>query len=118
MEGIRLETVTREIDGTRVLDAVGEIDVYTAPQFKEAVNDIIASGQKHLLVNMAGVAYMDSSGFGALLSATKRLKPQGGSVNLIRCNSAIDRILRITRLDTIFSTYESLDDAIQSLNLS
>ena len=115
MEGIRLETAFRDIDGKRVLDVVGEIDVYTAPQFKEAVNSILEAGQNHLLINMAGVTYMDSSGFGALLSATKRLKPKGGTVNLVKCNSAIDRILRITRLNQIFATYDNLDEAIQAI---
>ncbi len=114
MEGIRLETGIREINGTKVLDVVGEIDIYTTPQFKEAVNDVISSGEKHLLINMAGVTLMDSSGFGTLLSATKRLRPQGGSVNLIRCNSAIDRILRITRLNTIFGTYDDLQEAVHA----
>lgn len=112
LESIRLETSTREIDGVKVLDVTGEIDVYTAPQFKEAVNGILESGQKHLIINMAGVTYMDSSGFGTLLSATKRLRPQGGTVNLVKCNSSIDRILRITRLNTIFGTYDSVEEAI------
>jgi len=112
LESIRLETSTREIDGVKVLDVTGEIDVYTAPQFKEAVNSILESGQKHLIINMAGVTYMDSSGFGTLLSATKRLRPQGGTVNLVKCNSSIDRILRITRLNTIFGTYDSVEEAI------
>lgn len=115
MEGIRLETGFRDIGDRRVLDVVGEIDVYTAPQFKEAVNTALADGEKHLLINMAGVTYMDSSGFGTLLSATKRLRPQGGTVNLVKCNSAIDRILRITRLNTIFSTFDNLDEAIQAI---
>ena len=114
MEGIRLETGFRDIDGKKVLDVTGEIDVYTAPQFKEAVNSVLEAGQKHLLINMAGVTYMDSSGFGTLLSATKRLRPKGGTVNLVRCNSAIDRILRITRLNTIFATYDNMDEAIQA----
>jgi len=113
--GIRLETAFRDIDGKRVLDVVGEIDVYTAPQFKQAVNTILDAGQKHLLINMAGVTYMDSSGFGTLLSATKRLKPKGGTVNLVKCNSAIDRVLRITRLDQIFATYDNIDEAIQAI---
>ena len=115
MEGIRLETAFRDIDGKRVLDVVGEIDVYTAPKFREAVNSILEAGQMHLLINMAGVTYMDSSGFGALLSATKRLKPKGGTVNLVKCSSAIDRILRITRLNQIFATYDNLDEAIQAI---
>ncbi|MCX8053762.1 MAG: STAS domain-containing protein [Armatimonadetes bacterium] len=114
--GIRLETAFRDIDGKKVLDVVGEIDVYTAPKFKEAVNQILDAGQDHLLINMAGVTYMDSSGFGALLSATKRLKPKGGTVNLVKCNSVIDRILRITRLNTIFATFDNLDEAVQAIN--
>ncbi len=114
MERIRLETETREVSGTKILDVEGEIDVYTAPQFKEAVNKVIADGQKHLIINMAGITYMDSSGFGTLLSATKKLRPQGGTVNLVQCNRAIDRILKITRLNTVFATYDSVDEAISA----
>lgn len=115
LEGIRLETSTRDVDGFKVLDVAGEIDVYTAPQFKEAVNQIVDSGQRNLIVNMADVSYMDSSGFGTLLSATKRLRPDGGSVNLIAANSAIDRMLRITRLNTVFGTFRTVDEAIESM---
>ena len=115
VEGIRLETGLREISGMKILNVAGEIDVYTAPQFKEAVDGIIAGGQKHLIIEMGDVTYMDSSGFGTLLSATKRLKPKGGTVNLVKCNSAIDRILRITRLNQIFATYDNLDEAIQAI---
>jgi len=112
---IRLETAFRDVDGEKVLDVVGEIDVYTAPKFKQAVNEMLDAGQKHLLINMAGVTYMDSSGFGALLSATKRLKPEGGTVNLVSCSPAIDRILRITRLNTVFATFDSLEDAVRAV---
>ena len=115
LESIRLETGLREIAGKKVLDVVGEIDVYTAPQFREAVNQILEGGQKHLVINMAGVTYMDSSGFGTLLSATKRLRPSGGTVNLVKCTAAIDRILRITRLDAIFSVFDSVEDAMKAL---
>ncbi len=114
MEGIRLETGVKDIDGMKVLDVAGEIDVYTAPQFKEAVNGIIAGGQKHLIIDMSDVTYMDSSGFGTLLSATRRLRPQGGTINLVKCNTSIDRILRITRLNTVFATYDSIGDAISA----
>jgi len=114
VEGIRLETGVKEIDGMKILTVAGEIDVYTAPQFKEAVNGIIAGGQKHLIIDLSDVTYMDSSGFGTLLSATRRLRPQGGTINLVKCNSSIDRILRITRLNTVFNTYDSIDDAIKS----
>jgi anti-sigma B factor antagonist len=63
---------------------------------------------------MEHVTYMDSSGFGTLLSATKRLRPEGGTVNLVHCNSAIDRMLRITRLNTVFGIFQSVDEAIEA----
>ncbi|MDO8682527.1 MAG: STAS domain-containing protein [Armatimonadota bacterium] len=115
MESIRLESSVRERDGLKVLDVTGEIDVYTAPKFKDAVNSIISTGQNHLIINMENVTYMDSSGFGTLLSATKRLRPEGGTVNLVKCNNPISRMLRITRLDTIFGTYPSEDEAIADI---
>jgi anti-sigma B factor antagonist len=117
LENIRLETNARRVDGFQVVDAVGEIDVYTAPQFKQAVNAIIDSGQKDLIVNMAQVSYMDSSGFGTLLSATKRLRPLGGTVNLVACNSAIDRMLKITRLNTVFGTFGTIDEALGQVGI-
>ncbi len=115
MEGIRLETKLNNIDGINVLDVTGEIDVYTAPQFKEAINSVLDTGQKHLIINLAEVTYMDSSGFGALLSATKRLRPIGGTVNLVKCSGSIDRILQITRLNTVFGTYDSIDEAMEAV---
>lgn len=115
MENIRLETSTQERNGLKILDVAGEIDVYTAPQFKEAVNQVINAGQSDLIINMEKVSYMDSSGFGTLLSATKRLRPEGGTVNLVACNSAIDRMLRITRLNTVFGTFQTIDEALEAI---
>jgi len=112
LEKIRLETAFRELDGRKVLDVEGEIDVYTAHQFKDAVNTIVGEGQKHLIIDMSRVTYMDSSGFGTLLSATKKLRPQGGTVSLVKCNRAIDRILKITRLDTVFAVFDNVEDAM------
>lgn len=114
MESIRLEVGFREVNCTKIVEVAGEIDVYTAPQFKDAVNTVMASGQKHLIVDMEKVTYMDSSGFATLLSATRRLRPQGGTVNLVKCSGAIDRILRITRLNTIFGIYDSAEDALKA----
>ena len=114
-QGIRLETSVREVNGYVVLDVTGEVDVCTAPSLKEALMRIIGDGQNHLLINLEHVGYMDSSGFGTLLSALKRVRPEGGSINLIKCGSVIDRMLRITRLDTIFNIYSSEDEAIGAL---
>ena len=115
MEGIRLEIEIKDMQGGKILEAAGEIDIYTAPQFKDAINSILETGQKHLVIEMAAVTYMDSSGFGALLSATRRLRPDGGTINLVKCSAAIDRILTITRLDTVFVKHDSIDDALKAV---
>ena len=115
MEGIRLETALKDIDGFVVVEVSGEVDVYTATALREALNEVVDNGQNHVIVNMEHVKYMDSSGFGTLLSVMKRVRPDGGSVNLVSCNNAIDRMLKITRLNTVFRMHGSLDEAISNL---
>lgn len=112
MENVRIETNVRHREGMPILDVTGEIDIYTTPQFKEAVSAAIDEGRPHILINMAQVTYMDSSGFGTLLSATKRLRPLNGALYLVGCNEAINRMLQITRLNTIFGAYTTEDEAV------
>lgn len=112
METMRIETALRERDGVSILDVVGEIDIYTTPQFKEAVSAVIDQNKSAIVINMAEVTYMDSSGFGTLLSATKRLRPVDGGLYLAACNDAIQRMLQITRLNTIFGVYATEDEAL------
>ncbi|MGI4788752.1 MAG: STAS domain-containing protein [Janthinobacterium lividum] len=112
METLRIETSLRHHDDVPVLDVVGEIDIYTTPQFKEAVSAAIDENKPAIVINMTQVTYMDSSGFGTLLSATKRLRPLDGALYLSGCNEAIQRMLQITRLNTIFGVYGTEDEAV------
>src|ERR1700712_1970357 len=105
METLRIETSLRHHDDVPVLDVIGEIDIYTTPQFKEAVSAAIDENKPAIVINMIQVTYMDSSGFGTLLSATKRLRPLDGALYLSGCNDSIQRMLQITRLNTIFGVY-------------
>ena len=111
VEKIRLETAMRTEAGVPVLGVTGEIDVFTAPEFKIAINEAIESGLTDLVVDLTQVSYMDSSGFGTLLGATKRVRPNGGSINLVGCNDAIERMMKITRLDSVFNLFRTLDEA-------
>ncbi len=112
METLRIETSLRQQDDIPVLDVVGEIDIYTTPQFKEAVSEAIDQNKPAIVINMTKVTYMDSSGFGTLLSATKRLRPLDGALYLSGCNEAIQRMLQITRLNTIFGVYTTEEEAL------
>lgn len=115
VEGIRLETAVELVSDVPVVRVAGEVDVYTAPELNDAINEAIESGARDVVVDLAGVDYMDSSGFGTLLGAAKRVKPKGGSISLVGCGEAIRRMLKVTRLDTTFETFPSVDEAVQAV---
>lgn len=99
--------------GVVLLDVIGEIDLATVPAFKQAILAALdQSENKRLILIMTGVSYMDSSGFGTLLSANKGLRASGGALSLVGCNQVITRMIFITRLNTLFDLYDSEDKAL------
>jgi anti-sigma B factor antagonist len=108
----RLETEVRQSDVCPILAVRGEIDVYTAAAFKQAVVALVTEGARHLIIDMNGVTYMDSSGFGTLLGATKRLRPEGGALHLVGARPTVERMLHLTRLDTVIEMHPTLDQAL------
>ena len=72
MDNLRLHTHVRREGPLPVLAVAGEIDVFTAPLFKQAVVNLVSEGHRHLFLDMREVTFMDSSGFGALLGAPTR----------------------------------------------
>jgi len=115
VDNLRLHTHVRRDAPHPVLVVAGEIDVFTAPLFKQAVVNLVAEGHRHLFLDMREVLFMDSSGFGALLGATKRLRPEGGSLNLIGCNRTMQRMLHLTRLDTILGMFDTEEEAMAAI---
>ncbi|MHB1000539.1 MAG: STAS domain-containing protein [Armatimonadota bacterium] len=115
VENIRLETAMKEVSGIPVIKATGEIDVYTVPEFKSSINKVIDSGAKDLIIDLTDIDYMDSGGFGVLLGATKRIRLKNGVILLAGCSDAIERMLKITRLDTIFGMFPNIDDAVMNI---
>src|SRR3954451_14539582 len=112
---LRLDYEVRRVSGFPVLGVTGEIDIYTAPLFKQAVVNLVSEGNRSVIIDLSGVSFMDSSGFGTLLGATKRLRPMGGGLHLAAPNSTIQRMLRLTRLDSIMQIHDSVDAAVQSV---
>lgn len=111
LENIKLQTTINGISNIPVIKVAGEIDIYTATKFKSELNGSVDSGARDLIVDLSDVNYIDSGGFGALLGAVKRVKPEGGTVNLVGCSETIRRMLRITNLDAVFGIYENVEDA-------
>ncbi len=115
VESIKLETVVDRISGIPVVKTSGEIDTHSASKLKTAVNRLIDAGTIDLIVDLSNVSYMDSSGFGILLGAVKRVRAKGGVVNLVGCSEAVIRMLGITKLDLIFETFDDVESAVSSI---
>ena len=112
---LRLGIDVQQVTGIPVLKVTGEIDIYTAPMFKQAVVNMVTEGSKNVIIDLSGVTFMDSSGFGTLLGATRRLRPSGGGLHLAAPNSTIQRMLRLTRLDSIMRIYDTIEEAARAV---
>ncbi|NBM20338.1 anti-sigma factor antagonist [Streptomyces sp. GC420] len=95
-----------------VLRVTGEVDVYTAPALRERVLDLAAKGHVHLIVDMNGVDFLDSTGLGALVACLKRLRGDGGSLTLALGTERILRVFRITGLTSVFPPHPTVREAI------
>jgi anti-sigma B factor antagonist len=98
--------------GSTVIEASGEIDVYTAPRLRETLVSLADAGNYHLIVDMEGVEFLDSTGLGVLVGGLKRVRAHGGGIDLVCTQGRILRIFRITGLNKVFSIFDSVDDAL------
>ena len=97
---------------THVVAVTGEIDLFTAPEFKHRVSAPIDDGRQNIVVDLTATTFIDSSSLGVLIGAHRRLKLRGGSLVVVCDNDAIVKTFRITGLDGVFTLVSSLDDAL------
>lgn len=88
--------------GAHVVAVTGEIDLFTAPEFKQRVAAPIDAGCTHVIVDLTDTAFIDSSSLGVLIGAHRRLRRLDGSLTLVCTNETILKTFAITGLDTVF----------------
>ena len=104
---------TRQVDGVTVLDMSGRITLGEGSvQLRDAVRDLLSKGQKHILLNLGDVTYIDSSGIGELVSAFTTAKNQGGELKLLNLTRKVHDLLQITKLYTVFDVKDDEASAI------
>lgn len=111
MQPLHLESIAAG-RGRAVLRLTGEVDVYTAPQLRERVIELVDGGTQHVLADLREVTFLDSTGLGALIGGLKRLRARDGSLTLVIGTDRIRRIFRITGLDRAFALRPSVQEAI------
>jgi anti-sigma B factor antagonist len=110
---MEFEITDRRLNGdTQVVAVTGEIDLFTAPEFKQRVSAPIDAGRSNVIVDLTDTTFIDSSSLGVLIGAHRRLKLRGGSLVVVCDNEAIVKTFRITGLDGVFTLVKSLDDAL------
>ena len=106
---------TRQVDGVTVLDMSGRITLGEGSvQLRDAVRDLLSKGQKHILLNLGDVTYIDSSGIGELVSAFTTAKNQGGELKLLNLTRKVHDLLQITKLYTVFDIWDSEASAVSA----
>jgi anti-sigma B factor antagonist len=105
----------RSVGGVMVVDVTGKIILGDSTELlKDKMNSLVNQGHKHLVLNLAGVSYIDSAGLGVVMGAYSTAKAHGGSVKLLNLTKRITDLLSITKLSTIFETFDSEADAVAS----
>ena len=97
-----------------VLDIVGKLTIDGAQHLKDKINSLIAQERTHILLNLQGVPYIDSGGLGQLLASYSSVVKAGGALKLLSVSSRNHDLLSITRLVTVFESFDSEAAAVQS----
>ena len=109
----------RTVGDVVVLDLKGRIALGEGDQLlKDKVNSLVNQGRKRIVLNLAGVPYIDSAGLGEVVGTYTTVSRQGGSLKLLNLTRKITDLLAITKLLTVFETFELEDDAVRSFSAS
>ena len=109
----------RTVGDVVVLDLKGRITLGDGDQLlKDKVNSLVNQGNKRIVLNLGGVPYIDSAGLGEIVGSYTTVSRQGGSLKLLNLTKKITDLLAITKLLTVFETFDSEDEAVRSFSAS
>ena len=109
----------RVVEGVTILDLKGKMTLGEGDELlKDKINSLIHQGQKNLLLNLEGVPYIDSAGLGEIVRTYTTVSRQGGALKLVNLTKRITDLLSITKLLTVFETFDLEKDAVASFQSS
>jgi len=114
---MRLEIAERHVGKVTVLDLTGNLTIdQDAQRLKDKINSLIQQDRVAVVLNLGEVAYIDSGGLGQLVASYGSLSKTSGGLKLLHVNKKNHDLLSITRLVTIFDTFDSEDEAVKSFS--
>jgi anti-sigma B factor antagonist len=109
----------RAVGDVMVLDLKGRVTMGEGDELlKDKVNSLFNQGQKKIVLNLAEVPYIDSAGLGEIVRTYTTVSRQGGSLKLLNLTKRITDLLSITKLLTVFETFDSENEAVRSFSAS
>jgi anti-sigma B factor antagonist len=112
-------SVSRSVAGAATVVAVsGDVDVHSAPELRDCVTTLFDDGERSVIVDLADVSFLDSTGLGALVTARTTAGAVGGTLPLVCVQERILRLFTITGLDDVFEMFATVDDSAKSLAAS
>jgi len=112
---VSMKISTRQVDGVTILDCSGRITLGEGSiTLRENVGQLLAKGQKKILLNLGEINYIDSSGIGELVTAFTTVRKQGGDLKLLNLTKKVHDLLQITKLYTVFDVKDDEAAAVKS----
>ena len=102
-------------DGLGLLTLTGEVDLYTAPRFKDDLVALIESDAADVVIDLSGVTFIDSTALGVIISGVKRLHERDGRLAIVAGSRPVVRILDITGLDRVLTIFDTKEAAFAGL---
>ena len=110
-----LDVKERQAGDVTILDMTGEVRIGEgAVSLRDSIRNLADQGKKKVLLNLAGVKYMDSTGVGELIANYTTVTRQGGQLKLLSLTERIQNLLVITKLLTVFDSYDNEAEALKS----
>jgi anti-sigma B factor antagonist len=108
---VSLQVSVEHVDGVARCVIGGEVDMATTPQLRDELLGLVGEGHRHLVLDVSGVPFLDSTGLGVLMEVHRRLRDNDGAVALVGARPALIRLLTITNLSRALPVYRSVEDA-------
>ena len=110
-----LDVSERQAGDVTILDLSGEVRIGdSSVALRDTIRKLADGGKNKVLLNLAGVKYIDSSGIGELIANYTTISRQGGQLKLLNLTDRIQNLLVITKLLTVFDSYENESEALKS----
>ena len=107
----------RQVGEVTILDLKGKITLNEGDEvLKDKINSLILQNRKRILLNLAEVPYIDSAGLGEIVRTYTTVSRQGGQLKLVNLTKRITDLLMITKLLTVFETFDVEQDALKSFS--